>query len=65
MRRRNLGDFLFGLVFLYVGVRLLSTGRGGYRSGYGEGLHIQIGGAMLLIAAVIIFTNWYRNLTKK
>jgi hypothetical protein len=46
------GPVLTSIICLGVGTRLLITGRGGYRAGFGDGLHIKVGGAVLLIAAI-------------
>ncbi len=53
------------LISLWVGVRLLVTGRGGYRAGFSEGTNIRIGGAALLILGVWMLAIAIRRKMKR
>lgn len=59
------GPLTWGLISLFVGGRLLATGRAGYRAGYAAGDHVRIGGAILLGLGIWMVIVAARRLSKK
>jgi hypothetical protein len=64
-RQGRSGQIFFGLIAVYVGMRLLVLGKGGYRAGYSEGPHLKIVGAALLIVGIYTCIHWFRLLSKE
>jgi hypothetical protein len=55
-------NLLFSLLLSYIGVISLLTGRGGYRSGYTQGISIRVAGVFCLIAGAGFFWAWIKQI---
>lgn len=55
------GVLLLAFVLLFIGIRLIIGGQGGYRAGYSYGLNIRIGGVILVLLGVWAAVRWYKG----
>lgn len=59
-KKRRWSDLAFATIFIVAGVCLFASGRLGYKYAYGEGPHVRLGGALLLVLGVLGFVQALR-----